>query len=140
MGSYPHLHPQLGAEDSCTPTTTCEAHAAINKSEHRHAVHHFAHTPQESVLRGDCEENPKCGLTRRLHPHRGYDTADTRVRFSPCYCYNPAICFDFPEAAAVACRYIRPSSSEAALLSEVVSNNARPANFTFSMRNRPMES
>ncbi|GBP53176.1 hypothetical protein EVAR_28519_1 [Eumeta japonica] len=27
----------------------------INKSEHRNAVHQFAHTPQESVLRGDCE-------------------------------------------------------------------------------------
>ncbi|GBO99585.1 hypothetical protein EVAR_730_1 [Eumeta japonica] len=41
---------------SCTPTTTCEARAAINKSnEHRNAIHHFAHTPQESVLRGECE-------------------------------------------------------------------------------------
>ncbi|GBP40782.1 Ubiquinol-cytochrome-c reductase complex assembly factor 2 [Eumeta japonica] len=29
---------------SCTPTTTCEARAAINKSEHRNAVH-FVHTP-----------------------------------------------------------------------------------------------
>ncbi|GBP87705.1 hypothetical protein EVAR_61930_1 [Eumeta japonica] len=51
---------------SCTPTATCEAHAAINKSEHRNAVHHFAHTPKESVLLGDCEENPKYGLTRRF--------------------------------------------------------------------------
>ncbi|GBP00592.1 hypothetical protein EVAR_76883_1 [Eumeta japonica] len=40
----------------CTPTATCEARAAISKSEHRNAVHHFVHTPQEFVVRGDCEE------------------------------------------------------------------------------------
>ncbi|GBP52403.1 hypothetical protein EVAR_4686_1 [Eumeta japonica] len=40
---------------SCTPTATFEPRAAINKSEHRNAVRHFAHTPQESVLRGDCQ-------------------------------------------------------------------------------------
>ncbi|GBP45014.1 hypothetical protein EVAR_33443_1 [Eumeta japonica] len=33
------------------PIGTCEARAEINKSEHRNAVHHFVHTPQESVLR-----------------------------------------------------------------------------------------
>ncbi|GBP16394.1 hypothetical protein EVAR_9976_1 [Eumeta japonica] len=50
---------------SRTPAATCDARAAINKSGHRNAVHHFAHTPQEPVLRGDCEENPKCGRMRR---------------------------------------------------------------------------
>ncbi|GBP14411.1 hypothetical protein EVAR_92397_1 [Eumeta japonica] len=49
---------------SRTPAATCEARAAINKSEHRNAVLHFARTPQESVLRGDCEGYLKCGLTR----------------------------------------------------------------------------
>ncbi|GBP52077.1 hypothetical protein EVAR_41980_1 [Eumeta japonica] len=48
---------------SCTPAATYETRAAISKSEHRNVVHHFAHTPQEPVLRGDCEGNPKCGLT-----------------------------------------------------------------------------
>ncbi|GBP06382.1 hypothetical protein EVAR_4536_1 [Eumeta japonica] len=48
-----------------TLAATSETRAAINKSEHRKAVHHFAHPPQESVLRGDCEGNPKCGLTRQ---------------------------------------------------------------------------
>ncbi|GBP52496.1 hypothetical protein EVAR_32052_1 [Eumeta japonica] len=60
--SVPHLHRQ---EKGCTPTATCEARAAINKSEHGNAVHHLAHTPQEFVLRGDSEGNPKCGLKRR---------------------------------------------------------------------------
>ncbi|GBP63929.1 hypothetical protein EVAR_40180_1 [Eumeta japonica] len=50
---------------SCSPAATRDARAAIIKSEHRNAVHHFAHTPRESVLRDDCEENPKCGLTRQ---------------------------------------------------------------------------
>ncbi|GBP18126.1 hypothetical protein EVAR_12907_1 [Eumeta japonica] len=51
----------------CTPIATCEARAAIYKSEHRNAVHHFAHTPQECVLRSDHEENSKKrGLTRRF--------------------------------------------------------------------------
>ncbi|GBP05141.1 hypothetical protein EVAR_3456_1 [Eumeta japonica] len=40
---------------SCTLIATREVRAAINKSEHGNAVHHFVHTPQESVLRGDCE-------------------------------------------------------------------------------------
>ncbi|GBP35068.1 hypothetical protein EVAR_75271_1 [Eumeta japonica] len=40
---------------SCTPAAICEVRTAINKSEHRNAVHNFAHTPQESVLRCDCE-------------------------------------------------------------------------------------
>ncbi|GBP51210.1 hypothetical protein EVAR_85421_1 [Eumeta japonica] len=40
---------------SCTPNATHEARAVINKSDHQNAVHHFAHTPQESVPRGDCE-------------------------------------------------------------------------------------
>ncbi|GBP90734.1 hypothetical protein EVAR_26704_1 [Eumeta japonica] len=53
---------------TCTLATTCEARVAINKSERRNAVHHFAHAPQEPVLRDDCEENPKCGLTRRRPP------------------------------------------------------------------------
>ncbi|GBP29638.1 hypothetical protein EVAR_79187_1 [Eumeta japonica] len=48
-----------------TPTGTCEARAAINKSEHRNAVRYFARTTRECVFRGDCEENPKRGLTRR---------------------------------------------------------------------------
>ncbi|GBP40087.1 hypothetical protein EVAR_33662_1 [Eumeta japonica] len=50
---------------SCTPTATCVARAAINQSEPRNAVHQFAHKPQESVLRGDCEGHAKCGLTRQ---------------------------------------------------------------------------
>ncbi|GBP34606.1 Histone-lysine N-methyltransferase SETMAR [Eumeta japonica] len=50
---------------SCTPAATCEARAVINKSEHRNAVHHFDHTPQESVLRDNYIGNPKCGLTLR---------------------------------------------------------------------------
>ncbi|GBP65503.1 hypothetical protein EVAR_38842_1 [Eumeta japonica] len=52
---------------SCTPVATCEAPAAINKPVHRNSVHHCAHTLQESVVRGDREENPKCRFTR------GYD-------------------------------------------------------------------
>ncbi|GBP66130.1 hypothetical protein EVAR_51299_1 [Eumeta japonica] len=51
---------------SCTPTATCEARAVINKSEQRNAVHYFAHTPQKSVLRGDCEENTKHIQTKSL--------------------------------------------------------------------------
>ncbi|GBP15916.1 hypothetical protein EVAR_12504_1 [Eumeta japonica] len=47
---------------NCTPAVTCEARAALNKSEHRNAVHNFAYTPQESILRGDCEENRNSGL------------------------------------------------------------------------------
>ncbi|GBP09203.1 hypothetical protein EVAR_4067_1 [Eumeta japonica] len=39
---------------SCTPTATCEARVALNKSEHQNAVHYFVHTPQESVHHGDC--------------------------------------------------------------------------------------
>ncbi|GBP78290.1 hypothetical protein EVAR_57136_1 [Eumeta japonica] len=39
----------------CTPVATCEAHAAINKSEYRNAVHHFA--LRKSVLRGNNEGN-----------------------------------------------------------------------------------
>ncbi|GBP47501.1 hypothetical protein EVAR_30589_1 [Eumeta japonica] len=77
-----HLHAGLDASDegvkavglrdssyklfrSSIPTVTCEANTAMNKSQHRSAVHYFVHTLQESVLRGDCEENPKYGLTRR---------------------------------------------------------------------------
>ncbi|GBP76629.1 hypothetical protein EVAR_54590_1 [Eumeta japonica] len=40
----------------CTPTATCEARVSRNKYKHRNGVHHFARTPQESVLRGDCED------------------------------------------------------------------------------------
>ncbi|GBP16240.1 hypothetical protein EVAR_93610_1 [Eumeta japonica] len=37
----------------------------INKPEYRNTVHHFSHTSQDSVLRGDSEENPKCRHTRQ---------------------------------------------------------------------------
>ncbi|GBP69093.1 hypothetical protein EVAR_87372_1 [Eumeta japonica] len=58
--SPPQRKPQKKVHPSynCTLTATCLARAAINKS-----VPHFAHTPHESLLRGDYEENPKCGLT-----------------------------------------------------------------------------
>ncbi|GBP41242.1 hypothetical protein EVAR_30680_1 [Eumeta japonica] len=59
---------------SCTPTAICEARTAINKS-----VHPFAHTPQESVLQVDCEENPNCGLTRRYRSCR-YSYRDFREK------------------------------------------------------------
>ncbi|GBP94453.1 hypothetical protein EVAR_67794_1 [Eumeta japonica] len=41
---------------SSIATATCEARAAINKSEHRNAVYYFTHTPEEFVFRGDCEK------------------------------------------------------------------------------------
>ncbi|GBP03607.1 hypothetical protein EVAR_101900_1 [Eumeta japonica] len=62
---------------SCTLTATCEAPAAINKSERRNSVHHFAHKPQESVLRDvrQTEEqnfsnsNPRRPARAGLSPH-----------------------------------------------------------------------
>ncbi|GBP49061.1 hypothetical protein EVAR_81621_1 [Eumeta japonica] len=50
---------------SCTPAATYKARAAINKSEHRNAVHYFAHIPHESVPEATVKEIRSAGLTRR---------------------------------------------------------------------------
>ncbi|GBP85918.1 hypothetical protein EVAR_83531_1 [Eumeta japonica] len=50
---------------SCTTTATCEARAALNKSEHRNAVHHLNTHHKNQYSEVTVKENPKCGLTRR---------------------------------------------------------------------------
>ncbi|GBP52203.1 hypothetical protein EVAR_87588_1 [Eumeta japonica] len=53
---------------SCTPTTTYEAHAVINKSDHLKTLSIILPKyRKKSVLRGDCERNPRSVPYKEVH-------------------------------------------------------------------------
>ncbi|GBP70904.1 hypothetical protein EVAR_48869_1 [Eumeta japonica] len=91
---------------SCTPTATCQARAAIKKFEHLNAVHHFAHTPPECVLRGDCEEISKCAYSAVLKsplqsqlPCPSYDSSAFHRLLRIAYCAPPRNPLRYPASA-----------------------------------------